>query len=118
MLILFDLFVTAFLFNTIENKKDKIIPTLRTTLISRYCQELTSINNRTENNSFQTTLLRMSIFRLWITIFASKTIKKRFVAKRMDLDADVVDSLWYNILIYTFEMKEKKNQTYFASDSN
>ena len=105
MLILFNLFVTAFLFNNIENKKDKIIPTLRATLISCYCQELTSINNRTENNSYQTTLLRMWIFRLWITIFASRTIKKRFVAKRMEIPiislvkADVVYSLWYNILI-------------------
>ena len=62
MLILFDFFVTAFLFNTIENKKDKIIPTLRATLISCYCQELTSINNRTENYSYQTTLPIMSIF--------------------------------------------------------
>ena len=75
MLLLFDLFVTAFLFNTIENKKDKIIPTLRATLISCYCQELTSINNRTENNSYQTTLPRMSIFWLWILIFASKPSK-------------------------------------------
>ena len=86
-LILFDLFVTAFLFNTTKNKKYKIIPTLRATLISCYCQELTSISNRTENNSYQTTLIRMSIFRLWITIFASKTIKKCFVAKKAgDLD--------------------------------
>ena len=105
MLILFSLFVTAFLFNNIENKKDIIIPTLRATLISCYYQELTSINNRSENNSYQTTLVRMSIFRLWITIFASKTIKKRFVAKRMGIptislvNVDVVDSLWYNNLI-------------------
>ena len=36
---LFNLFVTTFLFNTVENKKDKITPTLRAILISCYCQE-------------------------------------------------------------------------------
>ena len=39
MLILFNLFVTTFLFNSVENKKDKITPTLHAILISCYCQE-------------------------------------------------------------------------------
>ena len=40
MLILFYLFVTTFLFNIVENKKDKITPTLQAVLISCYCQEI------------------------------------------------------------------------------
>ena len=34
----FNPFVTTFLFNTVENKKDKITPTLRATIIYCYCQ--------------------------------------------------------------------------------
>ena len=39
MLILFNLFVTTFLFNTVENKKGKVTPTLRAILIGCCCQE-------------------------------------------------------------------------------
>lgn len=35
----FNPFVTTFLFKTVENKKDKITPTLHATPISCYCQE-------------------------------------------------------------------------------